>query len=707
MCIALAGTRVAALQLGAVPASGHLAAFALLAGLALGAVRSGRPRLGAESEPRPVGWALAWAALAAALVIVLVAVGLSRLPFVLAAISGLFSASPTAWLPWVALASTCIGAPLFAAGVAPGTLLAQLFDGQATRCGPLDPGRRVAVWAAGSAAAPLILASGLFAAVGPLALLLVAAGLFLIAAMILPPRPRLFRVAAVAAVALLPIVWSLFAPLDPAILYQGLARSAGAAAAPPFAAFATSREGEWSRTEGLDGSVTLVGGPRGGAVRLDGAIIADRRTAVSEVALGHLGFLFQPAARRVLVLGAASGRTARAAAAHAEARVTVADRSSLLARAFLSAGSAAAPPPAGGGPQAVVADTAAVLATSPPSAFDIIVWQPRPLTVDGRSDAPTLERYLGIARLLAAEGVLVQRVDLSELDEDLLTDVLCTAHHALPFVSIFRLGAGEVAVVASRTKLVVDESAVALAFSSPAVVAELASHRQRSLPLSLDELLLTQVASSARLARLCQAYDQPMSIWRAPLASRASRARFSGRWPRLLLADLDERLTAGGSLFLRSRLLRRPLDGPSRTALYHFLLARGLADEEPLLAVAAPADARPAAVALVLAGLPSPTRVSWRRRSAICRALRATGDWLIDIEETVLGRLDGPPVLLGWQALCQPGILAADAAGAEPLGAPQQASPTAYDRPTDGPSPAVWLAAPASLAAPSIGVLGH
>lgn len=384
--------------------------------------------------------------------------------------------------------------------------------------------------------------------------------------------------------------------------------------------------------------------------------------AGTQVLLGHVGYLFRPEARDVFIVGLGTGQTAAAVAAHPQTRVQVAE----LSPAIVHVAEIFAPYNGDvlkrSNVSVVVADARDALRTLPPQSLDLVVSEPSNPWVVGVADLYTVENFQRIRERLRPGGVLVQWMHSYEIGDRLLAAVVCTLRSVLPEVAVFRLGPGDLALVASDQPLQFEAAKVQAMLQSPGVLLELASHGKLPLPRSIDDWMVMQLAGTQTVAQVCS-LDAPLLLERFPrLEYDAPRDFFAGRKPAKLLSVLDTRATSTPDVKMVAWLKAHPLDEARRAGLRAFLKDWGNEDELPLRAALSAGvgegEAKgelPAEVLLALAGAPDPAGLTPAQRKEWCGVLRQKLPWLLDHPHTVLGPVVGKASVLAWAPVCGPG----------------------------------------------------
>jgi len=407
------------------------------------------------------------------------------------------------------------------------------------------------------------------------------------------------------------------------------------------------------RRDGKDASISVAQYPHQTLVfRSNGKSDGSTTDAPTQVVLGHLGFLVQPDARQALVIGLGTGQTAAAIASHPRVQVRVAEMSDAVlevARLFSAHNGDVLHHPR---VRVQVADAREVLASLPDHSLDLVVSEPSNPWVVGVADLYTLEHFQRLRQHLTPRGVLVQWIHTYEMRSETLHAILCTLGSALPHVAVFRLGTGDLALVASPAPLQFDGQRAAAMLSDPTVQFELLSHRDPTIPSNVLEFLSLQLCGPLAVAQACLSAPPALHERFPRLEYEAPRDFFAGADASRLVLALDTRLHAQGDTLLREWLRQVPLTDDNRSNLHTFLKACGQERERPLVAALhTPADL-PFDVAAMGSALPAdPASVPSPTRKRLCETLQAKVPWLLDGAQTQFGPVPGP--WTAWQAACR------------------------------------------------------
>lgn len=617
--------RLAALLLGA-----SVYAFAGMLVLIIAGITAGS---GAATWAIDRGWGArrvfgAGQALAATATFALVQ-RLPALPEQLAALRSGFDAGPEHYPAWMAVSGGLLALHLLPAALGlgaafPALLAAAEQDGAAVaRATPWILGSNTL----GNLSGAMLGGFVLMPALGLEGALLLGAACSASLGLLLWPAPRrraaaLTTVAVAAAATLVALL-----PPDLGLLYRGIFRLRDTPGRP----LAVELEGQRKlqqiyRHDGKDASISVDRDPASDLLlfRVNGKADGSSHEPMTQLGLGHLGFLFRPDARDVFVVGLGTGQSAAAAASHDGAQVEVAELSAAVAEAAQRHFA-----PWNGDVLAQrnvrlrVADARELLHFAAADRYDIIVSEPSNPWLVGIADLFTVETYGEIARALRPNGVLVQWLQAYELSDAVYAEILCTLQRVLPHVAVFRLEAGDTALVASAQPLRFDLARAEAAMAQPGVRRVHAAARDPRLPQSALAFAALQLAGPAHVARLCAPYSTPLRLREPRLEYVAPRDLFAGSHPFAMLRALDQRVGfAGTPTFLAEAVAAGTVDDASRERLADFLQRQGVAVERPLIAALRPEQAATLLpVRAALDALPAPDAVPEGERAARCEAL--------------------------------------------------------------------------------------
>ncbi len=407
------------------------------------------------------------------------------------------------------------------------------------------------------------------------------------------------------------------------------------------------------RQDSKDATIAVQRYPDGDVLfRTNGKVDGSNgKDAVTQVLLGHVGFVLQPNAREVFIVGLGTGQTAAAVASHPSTRVTVAEMSPAVLEVAKIFGPWNANVLQRANVHIIVADAREALRGVAAASLDLVVSEPSNPWVIGVADLYTVEHFSRLRKHLRPQGVLVQWIHTYEIGDRLLAQILCTFSSVFPHSAVFRLGDGDLALIGSSSLLAVDAVAVSKMLELPEIQKELSSHRGVVLPKTLDDWLILQLAGETTVHQVCQ-LDEPLLQERFPrLEYDAPRDFFADQTAAALVAALDTRVGPASDTLLAQALAKSPLTPLRRQRLRHFLQALGAENELPLLCAVSEAENQPAD-AVVALGLPDPATQTVARRAEVCGWLRKKTPWLLEHPQTELGPTLDRPEMLRWIRAC-------------------------------------------------------
>lgn len=194
------------------------------------------------------------------------------------------------------------------------------------------------------------------------------------------------------------------------------------------------------RTEGVNGSISVVRTDGDVALRVNGKIDASTLDAPTQLLLGHLGAVFHPAPRRVLVIGFGSGMTVSAVARYPDVQAidcVEIEPAVLRAAPYLSSLH-----------RQVLRDTRLhlifddarnfLLTSRKP--YDLIVSEPSNPWIAGIASLFTDEYYAAAQQRLRPEGSFVQWVQAYSLAPSDLRMIVATFARHFPETTLWRAG---------------------------------------------------------------------------------------------------------------------------------------------------------------------------------------------------------------------------------------------------------------------------
>lgn len=648
----IAWTRLNALLIGASVYAFAAMLVAVIAGIALGSGVATR----LISNGKSARTVLVQSQLLAAMGTVFLVLRLAQMPLELLNLHVRLAPLPENYALWIALAEGYAMLHLLPSAAALGAAFPALLAAASTAGARTD--RATSALLAANTLGNLLGALGggfiLLPLLGLDRTLLLGAVLSVLVALVVVARPMSYRQALVLCVTAL-ICLSFFV-VRPGMetLDWGLYRSPPRFLVNIEERIAVNRKGiTLFREDSKDATIAVQRYPDGNVLfRTNGKVDGSSgKDAVTQVLLGHVGFVLQPKARDVFIVGLGTGQTAAAVASHPDTRVTVAEMSpavvevakifapwngNVLARANV---------------RVVVADAREALRAFAPASLDLVVSEPSNPWVIGVADLYTIEHFSRLRQHLRPNGVLVQWIHTYEIGDRLLAQILCTFAGLFPHAAVFRLGDGDLALIGSATPLAVDAVEVSKMLEQPDMKKELSTHRGVVLPHTLDDWLVMQLAGESTVHQVCQ-LGVPLLQERFPrLEYDAPRDFFSDQTANALLAALDTRMTAQGDTWLALSLAKAPLTPERRQKLRYFLQGWSTESELPLLASVSDAESQPPDAAVAL-GLPDPATLTAARRAEQCAWLRKKTPWLLDHPQTELGPTLGRAESLRWSRLC-------------------------------------------------------
>ncbi|MGH9795489.1 MAG: fused MFS/spermidine synthase [Candidatus Acidiferrales bacterium] len=200
--------------------------------------------------------------------------------------------------------------------------------------------------------------------------------------------------------------------------------------------------------DGLNATISVTRAQDYVALRTNGKVDASPRDAVTQLLVGHLGAVFHPAPKRVLVIGFGSGMTVSAVSRHPEVErivcveiePAVIEASQYLGR--LHRGVVADPR------LEIVLDDARNYLLTTREQFDLIVSEPSNPWIAGVSALFTDEFYREAKTRLAPGGLFVQWVQAYSLFPDDFRMILATLAPHFPQVSLWRAASSDYLLLA-------------------------------------------------------------------------------------------------------------------------------------------------------------------------------------------------------------------------------------------------------------------
>ena len=474
-------------------------------------------------------------------------------------------------------------------------------------------------------------------------------------ALLCQPRPLTARrLAAPGVVLALAVALVATLGVDAPLLQRGLFRQRIAEPGELQAHLQAVRSGRTLfREDGKDATVTVELYPGDNLVfRTNGKSDGSNADVATQVVLGHLGYLFQPDARDVFIVGLGTGQTAAATVSHPQAQVQVAELSPAVVEVARLFGPYNGDVLANQRVHVVVADARDVLQAAAPASFDLVISEPSNPWVAGIADLYTVEHFDRVRSRLRPGGVLVQWIHVYELADEVLRDIVCTLHQSFGSVAVFRLDVGDLALVGFNGSANVDLGAAERAFSAPSVRAELASHKLRSVPMSIEELLIGQLCGPSTVNGFCAGFDRTLRERQPRVEYLAPRDFFSGRSAERTRALLDTRMSPQPDTIGAALWQRHPPDDARRARLHAFLVAGEHPEEKALIAASLPGSATQVGAQLLRGGMPDVPPAEDGLAAPWCWRLEAVMGDLLAVRQTLLGPVVRDPRLLRWRDRC-------------------------------------------------------
>ncbi len=301
--------------------------------------------------------------------------------------------------------------------------------------------------------------------------------------------------------------------------------------------------------------------------------------------LGALPTLARPNAKSAFVVGLGGGG-AIAGLGPQISRVDVAEIEPAVARAAdAMAQSGQFRPMSDARVKLLLGDARLLLSASGPR-YDIIVSQPSHPWLGASANLYTAEFYRTAARRLTPDGVLVQWLDASYLDQDLLRVMLATMLDAFPEVAVFEPTPQTLIMLASRKPIEVEAGFTGHSKDARAELARfgLATHVDAVIAQRLDSQGVKELGRGAKLNK--DGLNRLASQSRPSgdgLSKDETDALFAGHAPKLNLSPSERAYAVGqlAALGFLSRAKRMISDGTrTNDALAGTVLETVGADED-------------------------------------------------------------------------------------------------------------------------------
>jgi len=195
--------------------------------------------------------------------------------------------------------------------------------------------------------------------------------------------------------------------------------------------------------DGLNASIAVIRTENYIALTTNGKVDASDHDASTQILVGHLGAVFDPAPRRVLIIGFGSGMTVSAVARHPEVQridcveiepavIQAAPYLRKLNRDVLS------------DPRVhIVLDDARNFLLTSPDQYDLIISEPSNPWIAGIASLFTQEYYVAVRRHLSAGGKFVQWIQGYTLDPADLRMIVATLSKHFPETTLWRAMSGD------------------------------------------------------------------------------------------------------------------------------------------------------------------------------------------------------------------------------------------------------------------------
>lgn len=611
------------------------------------------------ADPRRV---FGWTQISAAALAFLLYTRLGALPYELLDMRLAIEPSYANYNLWTATGGGWLGLHFLPAAMALGASFPVLLDGARLAGGGVA---RATAWILGANTIGNLLGAMfggfvLMPVLGVENVLLVGACVSLVLSLLCLPRPlnaRKLGISAVVGAAML--VTAIASPPDTGMLHRGLFRVRNSRVRPveqALAYFGSSKR--VFREDGKDASISVDYRDEDGLLlfRTNGKTDGSNFEPVTQVGLGHVGFLARPDAKSVFVVGLGTGQSASSAASHPGVQVQVAE----LSPAVVEVAKLFAPFNGDAVNQENiridVADAREALRKSPPGHFDVVISEPSNPWVVGVADLYTQQAFTLMRERLKPDGVLVQWIQVYEMSDKVFRSILCTLKTVFPHAILFRLEVADVAVVASAAPMKIDPERATQTIAHPSVQAAIDGAQHERLPRTADDFLALQMTDEATTDRVCEGFDSPMRDLRPSIEYAAPRDFFAGVAPIKLIRELDTRLTADAQTALAQQLREEPAD-PGRIARLHQYLQRNPGTHEaPLHMASLPPEQREAKAARIAASLPDPTTATDADLPSVCPILARRAPWAVHTLDTMFGPVTTNPKIRAWHRRCAAGL---------------------------------------------------
>jgi spermidine synthase len=357
--------------------------------------------------------------------------------------------------------------------------------------------------------------------------------------------------------------------------------------------------------DGLNASISVVRASEFLGLRTNGKVDASTHDTLTQLMVGHLGVLFHPAPKRVLIIGFGSGMTVSAVARYPGVeRIDCVEIEPAVLRAAshlepLNRGVLADPRV-----HVILNDARNFLMTAG-GQYDVIISEPSNPWIAGVASLFTDEFYQQVTTRLAPGGILVQWVQAYSIFPDDLKMVLGTVARRFPQVTAWRGEWADLVLLAQSNRRPLSLDRLRQSWSVPALredYAALGLNRPEGLLAYhlLDDPELRELSANARH----NTDDLTRLEYRAPLAllavlDRDNMEMFARQPSTLLPASIpvsDERSALIGTAETTAFLGGSKRDGALFSALSRYPASADgeLVRAEWFVKTARPADARDA-----------------------------------------------------------------------------------------------------------------
>ena len=266
----------------------------------------------------------------------------------------------------------------------------------------------------------------------------------------------------------------------------------------------------------------------------------------TQILSAHVPLLLHGSARRVLVIGLASGVTCGSALAHPLESLDVVDIVGAMPRAarlFESWNRGALDDPR----LRMHIDDARSFVLHSGRQWDLIVSEPSNPWMAGAGGLFSQDFYQRAARSVAPGGLYLQWVQTYEMGDASFASIVATFRSAFPAVYAFQASRGDLLLVGAQEALRPDWERARARIAEKTVAEDLGRLRVSDL----ESLLAFQTLSPSSIEYLAARADRLNDDDNQLIEHRAPRELFEKRSSRVA-SDLDERLHAGGALFINS-----------------------------------------------------------------------------------------------------------------------------------------------------------